>query len=187
VDNVLKAYIPVFDALFYTYAPQQVMSRKDSFWMQLDNFTILCNMLMDSDFPVKEIPILFSLSMRLQTNEIDSDKHYNMTLPEFLEAFCRFVDRLSPIPYGEDSSKWDMKRRQAQPLDVKIETMIPQIIKLINGPKKYVKDKFTMPLRDEDSGFLIINYDNPLYEGLLPPKVKRKKGGSTVPNNNDGV
>ena len=178
VDNILKAYIPVFDALFYTYAPQQIMSRKDSFWMQLDNFTNLCSLLMDVDFPVKEIPILFSLSMRLQTNEIDSDKHYNMVLPEFLEAFCRFVDRLSPIPYGEDSSKWDMKRRQEQPLDAKIETMIPKIIKLIDGPKKYVKDQFTMPLRDEDSGYLIINYDNPLYEGLLPPRTKKKAKGS---------
>ena len=174
VDNILKAYIPVFNALFYKYAPQQIMSRKDSFWMQLDNFTNLCSILMDEDFPVKEIPILFSLSMRLQTNEVDSDKHYNMVLPEFLEAFCRFVDRLCPIPYGEDSSKWDMKRRQEQPLDAKIETMIPRIIKLIDGPKKYVKDQFTMPLRDEDSGFLIINYDNPLYEGLLPPRTKKK-------------
>ena len=175
VDNLLKAYIPIFDALFYTFAPQQIMSRKDSFWMQLENFTNLCNLLMDTDFPVKEIPIIFSLSMRLQTNEIDSDKHYNMVLPEFLEAFSRFVDKLSSIPYGEDATKWDMKRRQEQTLDAKLETMIPKIMKLINGPKKYVKDKFTMPLRDEDSGFLIINYDNPLYEGLLPPREKKKK------------
>ena len=182
VDNILKAYIPVFDALFYTYAPQQIMSRKDSFWMQLENFTNLCNVLMDNDFPVKEISIIFSLSMRLQVNEIDSNKHYNMVLPEFLEAFCRFIDKLSPIPYGEDASKWDMQRRQAQPLDAKLETILPRIIKMIDGPKKYVKEKFTAPLRDEDYGFYIINYDNPLYEGLLPPKPKRKRRASQISN-----
>ena len=55
---------------------------------------------MDSDFPVKELPVLFSLSIRLTTNEIDSDKHYNMIFPEFLEAISRFIDKLSPIPPG---------------------------------------------------------------------------------------
>ena len=180
VDNLLKSHIPIFDALFYTYAPQQIMSRKDSFWMQLENFTNLCSVLMDTDFPVKEIPVIFNLSMRLQVNEIDSDKHYNMVLSEFLEAFSRFVDKLSPIPYGEDSTKWDMKRRSEQSLDAKLETMIPKILKLIDGPKKYVKDKFTMPLRDEDSGLFIINYDNPLYEGLLPPRQKKKRRASQI-------
>ena len=67
-------------------------------------------------------------------------------------------------------------------LDAKLETMIPKILKLIDGPKKYVKDKFTMPLRDEDSGFFIINYDNPLYEGLLPPRQKKKRRASQVSN-----
>ena len=88
---------------------------------------------MDSDFPVKELPILFSLSLRLTTNEIDSDKHYNMVFPEFLEAICRFIDKLSPIPPGEDPTKWDMKRRQEQPLVNKIETIIPQLMRLISG------------------------------------------------------
>ena len=180
VDNLLRAYIPVFDALFYTFTPQQIMSRKDSFWMQLDNFTNLCNILMDNDFPIKEIPVIFNLSMRLQTNEIDSDKHYNMIFPEFLEAFCRFVDKLSPIPFGEDPSKWDMERRQAQPLEAKLETILPRIIKLIDGPKKSVKEKFTAPLRDEDYGFYVINYDNPLYDGLLPPKPKKKRRASQI-------
>ena len=182
VDNVLKAYIPVFDALFYTYAPQQIMGRKDSFWMLLENYTNLCSNLMDTDFPVKDIPVLFNLSMRLQVNEIDSDKHYNMDFPEFLEAICRFIDRLSPVPPGEDPNKWDMQKRQDQPLDVKIETMIPKLLKLINGPKKAVKDKFTMPSRDVDTGLLIIDYDNPLYEGKLPPKPRRKKKDTTIAN-----
>ena len=175
VDNILKSHIPIFDALFYSYAPQQIMGRKDSFWLTLDGFTNLCNNLMDSDFPVKELPILFSLSLRLTTNEIDSDKHYNMVFPEFLEAICRFIDKLSPIPPGEDPTKWDMKRRQEQPLVNKIETIIPQLMRLISGQYKNIRDKFTMPQREEDTGLFKIDYDNPLYEGKIPKRVKRKK------------
>ena len=175
VDNILKAFIPVFDALFYSYAPQQIMGRKDSFWLTLEGFTNLCNSLMDSDFPVKELPVLFSLSLRLTTNEIDYDKQYNMVFPEFLEAICRFIDKLSPIPPGEDASKWDMKRRQEQPLVVKIETMIPQLIKLISAKYKNVRDKFIIPQREEDSGLFKIDYDNPLYEGKIPKRSKKKK------------
>ena len=175
VDNILKSHIPIFDALFYSYAPQQIMGRKDSFWLTLDGFTNLCNSLMDSDFPVKELPVIFSLSFRLTTNEIDSDKHYNMTFPEFLEALCRFIDKLSPIPPGEDPSKWDMKRRQEQPLITKIETMIPQLMRLISGQYRNIRDKFILPQREEDTGLFKIDYDNPLYEGKIPKKVKKKK------------
>ena len=151
------------------------MGRKDSFWLTLDGYTNLCNNLMDSDFPVKELPVLFSLSLRLTTNEIDSDKHYNMVFPEFLEAICRFIDKLSPIPPGEDSTKWDMKRRQEQPLRAKIETMIPQLMRLISGQYKNIRDKFVMPEREEDTGLFKIDYDNPLYEGKIPKRVKKKK------------
>ena len=180
VDNILKAFIPIFDALFYSYAPQQIMGRKDSFWLTLDGYTNLCNNLLDSDFPVKDLPVLFNLSMRLQTNEINFDKHYNMVFPEFLEAICRFIDKLSPIPPGEDPAKWDMKRRQAQPLETKIETMIPQLIRLISGAYKNVRDKFSMPEREEDTGLFKIDYDNPLYEGKLPKKTKKKKSDDAL-------
>ena len=175
VDNILKAFIPIFDALFYSYAPQQIMGRKDSFWLTLEGYTNLCNNLMDTDFPVKELPVLFSLSLRLTTNEIDYDKQYNMVFPEFLEAICRFIDKLSPIPPGEDAAKWDMKRRQAQPLKNKIQTMIPSLTRLISGAYRNVRDKFVTPAKEEDVDLYKIDYDNPLYDGKLPKRSKKKR------------
>ena len=175
VDNILQAHIPIFDALFYSYSPQQIMGRKDSFWMTLDNFSLICQNLMDSDFPVKDVPVIFSVSMRLTTNEINSDKHYNMIFPEFLEALCRFIDKLSPIPNNEDSFRWDMKRRQEQPLYIKIETMIPRLTKLIVGQYKNIRDKFALPNKDPETGLYIINYDNPLFEGKIPPQPKKRR------------
>ena len=73
-----------------------------STWMILDEFTNLVLNLTESDFPVRDIPIHFNLSMKLQINEIDSDRHYSMLFPEFIEAFCRVIDKSSPIPPGED-------------------------------------------------------------------------------------
>ena len=130
---------------------------------------------MDTDFPVKELPVLFSLSLRLTTNEIDYDKQYNMVFPEFLEAICRFIDKLSPIPPGEDAAKWDMKRRQAQPLKNKIQTMIPSLTRLISGAYRNVRDKFVTPAKEEDVDLYKIDYDNPLYDGKLPKRSKKKR------------
>jgi hypothetical protein len=69
--------------------------------MILEEFTNLMSLFIENDFPVREIPILFIFSMRVQISEITSDKHYNMLFPEFLEAFCRVIDKSCPIPPNE--------------------------------------------------------------------------------------
>lgn len=69
--------------------------------MILEEFTNLMLNMVDKEFPVREIPISFNLSMRLQINEIDSDRHNNMSFIEFIEAYCRIIDKYSPIPPGE--------------------------------------------------------------------------------------
>ena len=170
IDNILKAYIPIFNALFYTYAPQQIIGKKDSYWLTLDNFTKLCLNLVDPDFPIKDIPVIFNVSIRLIKDEINYYKHYHMLFPEFLEAICRFIDKLSPIPEGEDPSKWDIKRRQNQTLLQKIETIIPRLILLIKGKYKNVKEKFILPFKDKITGKYIIDLENPFYRGKLPPE-----------------
>lgn len=70
--------------------------------MILDEFIQLMNLFIYDDFPVRELPVFFNISMRLQVSELDSDRHYNMTFFEFLEAFCRVIDKASPIPEGEE-------------------------------------------------------------------------------------
>ena len=53
--------------------------------------------------------------------------------------------------------------------------MIPQLMRLISGQYKNIRDKFVMPEREEDTGLFKIDYDNPLYEGKIPKRVKKKK------------
>lgn len=73
--------------------------------MNLEEFTQLMSLFVYPDFPVRELPIIFNISMRLQVNELSNDRHYNMSFSEFLEAFSRVIDKASPIPEGEDLVK----------------------------------------------------------------------------------
>jgi hypothetical protein len=69
--------------------------------MNLEEFCNLMALMVYPDFPVRELPIMFNISMSLQVNELNSDRHYNMNFHEFLEAFCRVIDKVSPVPEGE--------------------------------------------------------------------------------------
>ena len=114
--------------------------------------------------------MIFNISIRLVIDEIHSDKQYHMLFPEFLEALCRFIDKLSPIPNGQEKSKWDLNKRHNQTLLKKLETMLPFLIKLIKDKFKNVRDKFVLPKKDKESGKYIINYENTFYRGKLPMK-----------------
>jgi hypothetical protein len=70
--------------------------------MELKEFNQLVLEAVDKDFSIRDIPIIFNSSIRLQINEIDYDRHFNMFFLEFLEAFCRIIDRSSPFPEGEN-------------------------------------------------------------------------------------
>jgi hypothetical protein len=59
------------------------------------------------------------------------------------------------------------------------------MMKLIKHPDyRVVKDKFTLPVRDEESGLLVVDYGNQFYGKLIPmPRSKKRKttrGPTTV-------
>jgi hypothetical protein len=58
-------------------------------------------MIVDNEFPMREIPICYSHSIRLQVKEIESDRHMKMLFPEFIEGVSRVVDRYLPYPPGD--------------------------------------------------------------------------------------
>jgi hypothetical protein len=44
------------------------------------------------DFGSKQLPGFYAVSMMTQVDEIDSDRHMNMTFAEFIEAFARVCE-----------------------------------------------------------------------------------------------
>ena len=175
IDNFMKTFLPLLDALYLSWAKQKGPTKKDV-WMDLDEFNSLVQNIVDiNEYPIRDNPFIFCQSIKLQINEIYTDKHLNMMLPEFLEALSRTIDRASPIPINENKDDWPLEKRQAQPLINKLENILPLLIKLIKGPEfKNLKEKFPMPLKDLMTGLYVPNYENQFYLGyVIKPGVKK--------------
>ena len=175
VDNFMKTFLPLLDALYLSWAKQKGPTKKDV-WMDLDEFNSLVQSIVDiNEYPIRDNPFIFCQSIKLQTNEIYSDKHLNMMLPEFLEALSRTIDRASPIPPNENKEEWPMEKRQGQLLINKLENVLPLLIKLIKGAEfKNLKEKFPMPLKDLITGLYVPNFENQFYLGyVIKPGVKK--------------
>jgi hypothetical protein len=144
--------------------------------MLLDEFNNLVQSIVDvNEYPLRENPYIFNMSMNLQVNEIYTDKHLNMFLPEFLEALCRVIDKFSPYPLSESREDWPMDRRQSQPLVNKLENILPLLMKLITHPDyKVLRDKFPTPPKDISTDLYNPNYDSPFYQGyIIKTNVKK--------------
>ena len=192
VDNFIKAFLPILDGVYLSVAKQKGPRKKDV-WMLLDEFNNFVQSIVDiNEFPIRDNPYVFNQSICLQVNEIYTDKHVNMFLPEFLEALCRTVDKASPIPPGEPKEEWPLEKRQAQPLVKKLENILPVLIKLITHPDlKLLREKFPMPPKDLVTGLYIPNYDSPFYKDYYikpgsrspkPIRVKKEKAKKIVQN-----
>lgn len=90
--------------------------------MRLDEFVdmVTTSGVVDDTFGSREIGPLFNLSMMTQKNELDFERHINMTIPEFIEAIGRVADKLTILPdlFPEILSKNKFK------LDKKIESFL---------------------------------------------------------------
>ena len=185
VDNFLKAFLPILDGVYLSVSRQKGPRKKDV-WMVLDEFNNFVQSIVDiNEYPIRDNPLIFNQSIDLQVNEIYTDKHINMFLPEFLEALCRAVDKASPIPPGDSKDEWPKEKRDAQPLVKKLENILPMLIKLITHPDlKVLKEKFPMPPKDLVTGLYTPNYDSPFYKDYIiipgqgvkkPVKTKKQK------------
>ena len=178
VDNFLKSFLPILDGVYLSVAKQKGPRKKDV-WMVLDEFNNFIQSIVDiNEYPIRDNPLIFNQSINLQVNEIYTDKHINMFLPEFLEALCRAIDKASPIPPGDSKDEWPLEKRQAQPLVKKLENILPTLIKLITHPDlKILREKFPMPPKDLVTGLYTPNYESPFYKDYIikpRPMVKKK-------------
>ena len=176
VDNFLKTYLPIFDALYLSWAKQKGPTKKDV-WMTLDEFNNLVQSIVDvNEYPIRENPYIFNMSINLQINEIYTDKHLNMLLPEFLEAICRAIDKANPFPLNENKEDWPLEKRQNQHLVSKLENVLPIIMKLITHPDfKTLRDKFPTPTKDLSTGLYVPDFENQFYQGYIIKVNKKEK------------
>ncbi|CAI2371034.1 unnamed protein product [Moneuplotes crassus] len=106
-DKTYKRYHSVIAKLYNKYSGKYALPG-DPHYMSIDEFfELVCDTkVVNDDFGQREIGALFNLSMMLRVNEIDQDKHINMTYVEFLEGIARLATRLKiPMLVEEGSNK----------------------------------------------------------------------------------
>ena len=120
--------------------------------MSLDEFEdfVISIPLVNDSLGQRDIPYCFNLALLSQVNEIDYDRHLHAGYIEFLEAFCRCVDKSSPC-LKQTISLYDRKR---MPLEDKILLLIPCI--LSGCMTKFFRDRFEHPPFDEEVGLFVL-------------------------------
>lgn len=123
--------------------------------MSLEEFSDLCQYggLINEGFPAREIDMVFNLAMTTQIDELNKDRHFQMSFVEFLEAITRVAGAAKfPTPVVgnlEMQSFVEVPREiaynKSQPelsLAQYLENMMP---KLLNLCPKDLKDYFVYP------------------------------------------
>lgn len=122
--------------------------------MLLEDFSALCNLLVENNCPVRDIPLIFNQSIKIQANEIDFDRHLCINFPEFIESLSRVIDR---------SISKETK------LVEKLELFKEKIHKLIGSSQevKHVKEKFVYPKKNEETNLYDFDYNSNFYNSIL--------------------
>jgi hypothetical protein len=143
-----------------------------SIYITLEKFNELVLRIVDAEiFPVREIPLLFNLSIKLQIDEINSERHFMLFFPEFLEALSRVIDKnFKPKNTEEGENKIPDEH-----LVIKMEKMLQPLIRAITSIEfKQVKEKFHLPIKDSSTGLYTIDATNPFYQnfGFIQVKIE---------------
>lgn len=122
--------------------------------MLLEDFSALCNLLVENNCPVRDIPLIFNQSIKIQANEIDYDRHLCVNFPEFLESLSRVIDR---------SISKECK------LVEKLEMFKEKVHKLIGSSQevKQIKEKFVYPKKNEETNLYEFDYNSNFYNTIL--------------------
>jgi hypothetical protein len=94
-DQAIKNNLKILQSLYDKYTnPVKVL--KGVRYLTLTGFQNFVDDtgLIDKCITERDPAILFSLSMMTQVNELDSDRHLQMSFVEFIEAFARLADKL---------------------------------------------------------------------------------------------
>lgn len=127
VDNILKANVPLIKAIYAKYSKLNVKPGQKPF-MCLQEFDDICitGQLLTETFTARETNLAFNLAMMTQPNEMDLDRHLQMSFIEFIEAISRVAD-MAKLPDPETGEK----PTQDTPLQILISNMFPKLMNLL--------------------------------------------------------
>ncbi|CAG9323140.1 unnamed protein product [Blepharisma stoltei] len=127
VDNVLKANVSLLKAVYAKYSKLKVKPGQKPF-MCLQEFDGICieGQLLTETFTARETNMAFNLAMMTQPNELDYDRHLQMSFIEFLEAISRVAD-MAKLPDPESGER----STESAPLAKLITNLLPKLMELL--------------------------------------------------------
>jgi len=95
-DDALKYYKPALDNIYARFSIKKVKPGQRKF-MCIEEFHDIYRQanLLDENFVERDIYLAFNLGMMTQVDELSSDRTFQMSFVEFLEALSRCADKLS--------------------------------------------------------------------------------------------
>jgi hypothetical protein len=95
VDIVIKKHLQVLQDIYKKFSGREVIGGEERY-MSLAEFVdlVTSTSVIDDNFGVREINVIFRLSMAVQVDEIRYERHTRMQFLEFVEAICRVADRV---------------------------------------------------------------------------------------------
>ena len=103
----------------------------------------------NDNFGSKQLPAQFAMSMMTQVDELDQDRHMQMSFAEYIEAFVRVAEQTTIPHLVQDKESYslesildgvvtaeDQLRFGKRPLTLKIESLI-YLLCQIHFPKSY--------------------------------------------------
>lgn len=131
-DLVYKTYKAVLEAVYKKYSVKRVKPGQKPF-MCLEEVNDICKAALlysDENFVERDAFIAFNLSMMTQVDELNSDRIFQMSFVEFLEAVARIAEKYSPQPLTIDEPL-PYEQRFNQPLHLKTEALMVIFLKNI--------------------------------------------------------
>ena len=95
VDIVIKKHLQVLQDIYKKFSGREAIGGEERY-MSLAEFVdlVTSTSVVDDNFGVREINVIFRLSMAVQVDEIRFERHTRMQFLEFVEAICRVADRV---------------------------------------------------------------------------------------------
>lgn len=102
-DDALKFYKSVLDNVYMRYSVRKVKPGQKKF-MCVEEFHDIfrTSNLLDENFVERDIYLAFNMAMMTQVDELNSDRIFQMTFVEFLEALSRCADKLALPKIGSN-------------------------------------------------------------------------------------
>lgn len=95
-DDALKFYKGVLENVYFRYSVKKVKPGMKKFMCLEEFYDIFKHAsLLDENFVERDVYTAFNLAMMTQVDELNSDRIFQMTFVEFLEALSRCADKLS--------------------------------------------------------------------------------------------